>query len=146
MKKIIDGIYIRAIAHATEDEAKVLDALEFISGRRDFERDETVGYHGNKIVIFQMTLRKNKEIRELLNHLFKIGVIDTLLPNIQNLVDDEGNLFFRVDKQEAYLGRIALNGLDSISVRIKILSYPRKKSVAIENIKNLIAQIQSSPR
>ncbi len=144
MKKIIDGIYIRAIAHATEELEKVLEALEFITGRRDFEITVTKGYHGNEIKILQLEIKRNKEIEEFWKHLITLGIEQEIMPYLDELIDENGTMHLRFDKQEAYLGRMALTSEgDTIAMRIKILSYPKKKREIIKNFEEFIKKIQT---
>ncbi len=144
MKKIIDSIAIRAIAHATEDLDKVKQALEFISGRSDFEVLETKGYHGNKIIVLRLEIKKNMEIKEFWKHLLSLGIEQEIMPFLDDLITEEGTLHMRFDKQEAYRGRLAIvSGGDTIALRVKILSYPRKKSVAIKNFEEFIRMIRA---
>ena len=143
MKKIIDSITLRCISHATEDLEKVKDALEFISGRRDFEEIRTKGYHGNEIIILQVEIRKQSEIVEFWRHLADMGVVDEILPILGEIVDDDGVLHLRFDKQEAYLGRVAIaTGGDTIALRMKILSYPRSRDAAIKNFEEFLSRIR----
>ncbi len=47
------SVHFRTFVHATEDEGKVVQAMKFVSGLEEFERDVTEGHHGNKIVILE---------------------------------------------------------------------------------------------
>ncbi len=144
MNRLIDSITLRSIAHATEDLERVVSAMKFISGRSDFQIVETTGYHGNEIRIITLEIRKYREIVNFWKRLADLGVIEEILPILDDLVDEDGYFYLRFDKQEAFLRRVAITtGGDSIAMRMKLLSYPKRKEVAIRNFREFLATIQS---
>lgn len=135
-------IYFRCFAHATEDVDKVRKAMSFITGHDKFEETEEKGYYGNRIVILQLQIKKKSEILRFWRRMKDMGIVDEILPILDELVDDHGMLYLRFDKQQAYLERAALTtGGDAIAMHAKIESYPMKKERAIENFKKYVEEI-----
>ncbi len=132
-------MHFRTISHATEDLAKVEKAFEFITGRNDFSITKATGYHGNEIIILELEISGKREIREFWRRMKMYGITEEIVAILPEIVDDEGNLYVRFDKQEAYLGNVALayHG-DVIAMKGKIESYPAKKDKAMENFINFI--------
>ncbi|MCD6276055.1 MAG: exosome subunit [Thermoplasmata archaeon] len=139
---MIHSVNFRCIAHATEDLEKVMRAMEFVTGRNDFEIKREKGYYGNEIIIIELVIKRKKEIENFWRRMKEFGVVEEILPILDEIVDSHGNLYLRFDKQEAYLGRLALatHG-DVIALRAKIKSYPMKKKIAMENFKKFIRRI-----
>ncbi len=135
-------MYFRCFAHATEDIEKVRKAMEFITGHSKFEESEEKGYYGNRITILQLQIKKKNEIMKFWRRMKELGVVDEIIPMLQELVDEHGMLYLRFDKQQAYLERVALTtGGDAIAMHAKIESYPMKKERAIEKFKKFVEEI-----
>jgi len=139
---MIQYIHFRCIAHATEDLERVKKAMEFITGAESFNIRKEKGYYGNEIIILELQLKKKKEIEEFWRRMKEFGIIEEIMSILDEIVDPHGILYLRFDKQEAYLGNVALatHG-DVIALRTKIKSYPMKKKIAIENFKKFIQRI-----
>ncbi len=135
-------IYFRCFAHATEDIEKVRKAFTFITQTTRFEEKEEKGYYGNKIIILETKITKKTGIVEFWRRMKRYGVTEEIMPILDEIVDEDGMLYLRFDKQQAYLEKIALTtGGDSIAMHAKIESYPMKKEKAIENFKKFIDEI-----
>ncbi len=144
MKKVIDGIYLRCLVHSTEDVEKVKKAMQFISGYEKFSEETIKGYHGNVLIVLSLTLTKNQDILRFMKRLNELGITELIVENITSLMDNDGEIHIRFDKQEAYMERIALtSGGDVITLKIKVLSYPKRRETAIKNFKSFIEMIQS---
>jgi RNA binding exosome subunit len=120
-------VQISTIAHATDDLDKIQAALRFIlpeslKGREIFTRKYMQGHHGNPIVTFEAKLTKHLEVEQFTDHFTK-----QLPKNMKLLIerdlevhsDDEGNLYMRLDKQQAFRGEVELGDEDPIRVRLK---------------------------
>ncbi|MCE5297266.1 MAG: exosome protein [Euryarchaeota archaeon] len=137
----VGPLYFRAFIHATEDEENVLVALNNASGLEEYERDVTEGHHGNKIEIVEGVLKKKKDIMNFFAALSKED-LRSMIDSIEQRVDEDCQLFARIDKQKAYLGEIALTRSDdAISVRGKIQTYPKNRDVAVKNITELLEKL-----
>lgn len=127
----IISLYFRAFVHATEDEEKVLSAMKFASGLEEFQRDETVGHHGNKIVIIDGAQKDKKTVKRFFQSLSSEDLL-LMIDTLDNRLDEEGFIFARLDKQEAYQGKLVLTRSDdAISIRGKVQTYPKKRELAL---------------
>ena len=128
----------RAFAHATEKEEKVRTALSFASGIESIESIEAEGHHGNPITVLTASLNRAKEIREFFLRFDEEGR-EALLRTIEDRIDDDCNLYLRVDKQDALIGELrVVQGEDVISVRGKVESYPKRRERAVENMRKFL--------
>lgn len=125
--RALQSVQISTIAHATDDLEKVQVALRFLlpdslKGRELFTRKYMEGHHGNPIVTFEAKLTKPQEVDQFSRHFTK------QLPEAEKRLiegsldkhsDEEGNLFIRFDKQQAFRGIVALCDEDPIRVKLK---------------------------
>lgn len=119
-------INLSFFAHATEDEAKVIEAASNLLPKSNieninFSRSKLKGHYGNPILFF-VTKIIEKEIIETVINIFSsnLSALDkeTLLREI-NLHLEKGSLYLRFDKQAAYLKTLKLGSVDPIRVRIR---------------------------
>jgi len=142
---MLNSIKISAIVHATEDEDKVLEAIEyFIPENVDEEKVnlevvETQGYFGNPIKIFNISV-EGKEAKKIFKHVMNLIKSDER--NLNKLKKDlhlriEDNKFYvRFDKQRAYLGECrVIDGDDVIRTvfNFKIFT-PKNKEEKVKEI------------
>ncbi len=136
------NVHFRVFCHATEDEAKVVQALKFTSGSDERTREVTEGYHGNPIVILEVFVKEKRRSKEFFSRL-SVDDLQEIVGSLDKRMDDDCNLYLRLDKQEAYLGNLKMTTSDdAIAVRAKVESYPKKlenaKKSAIEFLETLI--------
>ena len=126
-KHEVQSIEVSAIAHATDDLDKVQAALKAIlpdslKERQLFTRRYLEGHHRNPIVTFEARLTRAAEVEEFTSCFFR------QLPKNQKLrierdlalhSDADGNLYIRIDKQQAFRGIVELGDEDPIRVRLK---------------------------
>jgi hypothetical protein len=137
----VGPLYFRAFIHSTEDEEKVLTALKTASGLDEYERDITEGHHGNKIEIVEGILKNKKAIKQFFAALSKED-LQHMIDTIEQRVDDDCQLFARIDKQKAYQGDLVLTRSDdAISVRGKIMTYPKNRETAVKNITEFLESL-----
>lgn len=135
----IANLSFRTFAHATEDDERVEQALRFASGADDVERSRSEGYHGNPITVMEAKITRSREIRDFFASL-DTNDVRKLLDTLELRVDEESMFFLRLDKQEAYQGRIVLGrGDDVISVRGKVKSYPQSRENAINAMRDFLS-------
>ncbi|HUV25120.1 MAG TPA: RNA-binding domain-containing protein [Methanomassiliicoccales archaeon] len=128
----------RTLVHATESEEKVSAAMRFATGLKEFTRTEVHGHYGNPIVILEGEIKKSREIDEFFKRMDKKAT-ERIISSLDLRVDDDCQLFFRLDKQEAYQGRIVLTEYeDFIQVRGKIKSYPKSRDSAMGSIRKYL--------
>ena len=138
----MQSVEISTIAHATDDLEKVQTALstvlpETLREREIFTRRYLQGHHGNPIVTFDAKLTKPKEVEDFARHFL------TRLSKSEKLViqrdlhlhsDDEGNLFIRIDRQQAYRGIVEVGEEDPIRVRLKFTRFSGKPETLMKQL------------
>lgn|GEM_PF-117396 len=132
---VFHSLFFRVFVNATEDETRVIKALQFVARTNEFKRLMSTGYHGNPIVILEAILGKKTEIDAFFDRLSPDDlkkIVDTL----ERRTDDEGFIYFRFDKQSAYLEKLVLTDAeDVIAVKGKVKVYPSTHDRAIEKSK-----------
>jgi hypothetical protein len=137
---------ISVIAHATEDVAKVSHALknifpDSVSDKIKLTTQHLEGHHGNPIKILKTSLTKRKMIDPFLNHLLKNLDRKDLSEVVEDLdaqMDDEGNLYIRLDKQAAYMGELRTRQEDPIRIKVKLVGELGRGKPSIDSIRELI--------
>ena len=123
----IQSVELSTIAHATEDLDKVEIALihllpDSLRSRQLFTRKYVAGHYNNPIVTFSAKLTDSHEIEEisrfLVNQLPKNEKL-SIERRLSLYSDNDGNLYLRIDKQQAFLGLVALSDEDPIRVKLK---------------------------
>jgi RNA binding exosome subunit len=137
------AVEIRVFVHATEDEDKVKQAVKNIAPyEHTFESQHLSGYYDDPITLIISKTTNKKEATDLFDNLVKkLSSLDrqTLLDNLSNHVDPQGNLYLRLDKQKSYNGWATLHENDPIRIKIKF-QLPHKADPVIvikEHIINL---------
>ena len=137
---MIHNISYRVFVYGTENEEKVKEAVKTLFPNSHPQTDTTEGYFKNPVLILHDKITKNREIKEFVEILKQIDAASKkrLRSELENKMDERGNLFLRFDKQRAYLGdlKIIEHG-DAIHVKINVAAYPAKKENAIEVAKDI---------
>jgi RNA binding exosome subunit len=138
VKKLFVGLHARTFCHTTEDLVKVKQAVANVVGDAELRISKTVGHHGNPITIIESTVDETSGISEFFAKIddHDLSVIEETLPS---RVDDGCNIFLKIDKQEAFLGRVRIgHGDDVISLRIRVAAFPATCAVAQNNIREFL--------
>lgn len=131
----------RTFCHATEVEEKVNKALTFVSNCQEVTVTHSEGYHGNKILIMECTLARKADIKAFFRRL-SLKDLKDMSETIDQRLDEDGQFFFRLDKQKASLEELVLfSGDDCIHVRAKVESYPKRREKALENAKVMLQEL-----
>ena len=119
----VSKLEVRVFAHSTEDVDKVVKAALNVFprdvGEVRFRRRVVSGQYGDSITILRAEVRGSKArkaLRRLIQSLDKDD-LNRLLSEVPLRVDEAGNLYVRLDKQEAYLGRLRLAESDPIRLK-----------------------------
>lgn len=119
-------IEILVSAHATEDLKKVEKAVYNLiikeARKPNFKIQRVTGHHNDPIALLKTRItEKNTVIKTFQYMVCSLSKSDRmkLLEEIQDRVDNAGNLYLRLDKQCAYLGRVELNEADPIRMKFK---------------------------
>jgi RNA binding exosome subunit len=124
-------IDLRAFCYATEDEARVEQALRtFLPDEFDIDRVENEGFHGDRIVVLSARVENADSVRHILDRLADLN-LDGIRTELEERIDENCSLFLRLDKQAAYGGSVERG--DGLELRAKVEAYPAKKETAVEN-------------
>ena len=130
----IDIIEARAYSRATEVVARVQQAVltlfpDDVRNRIRHQTTKTEGHNQNPITVLSALLKGNNACEHTLSHLLRALSSEeakAILESLDQRLDETCTLFLRIDKQEAYLGRVKLaTGPDVISIQYHIRNYPR---------------------
>jgi len=137
-KNPIAYIDIRVFAHATEDINKVLNAVRNVLPTEhldavSFKTFNLSGHHGNPITLIETRI-KDKNIADAVLRKLSLGLnmLDKEMLNseIRQHVE-KGNLYFRLDKQSAFLNEIKLAVVDPIHFRIHFKKHKPEDIIGI---------------
>lgn len=126
-------VHLRAFAHETEDPSKVRAALLAAAhdARAQVEETRVEGSHGNRILILEADVRSGPAAKALFGALARDDPrgFGHVVATVRERVDENLNFHLRLDKQEAYAGRVVLaSDDDAITVRGKIRSFESKRN------------------
>jgi len=121
-----DLVEIEAYAHATEDPSKVEEAIrnilfETIRDKIKLEKTTLRGHYGNPIIVYRGSIENVSEDL-LLNLIRRMSPEDrvSLKVSLDIHLGKHNILYLRFNKQEAYLGRLKLDQIDAICLRLKL--------------------------
>ena len=127
----------RTFCHATEDERKVRQAIDFLTGGAEIIAQYTKGHHGNRLVVMEATVKGKAKVEEFWMRISESGILPEILADLESRIDEGMELCLRFDKQEAYHGRIALDkGGDIIHMCAKIEVRPAQKDGAVAAVQH----------
>lgn len=114
---------ISLVFHATEDEGKVLKAIEdmLLVPSKRFSSSPSEGHYKNKILLQKAVLSSHEagslatRVISLLNSADR----EHLSRSIHEYSDEKGNLYIRLDKQRMCHARVSLSEIDAIKIRFK---------------------------
>jgi RNA binding exosome subunit len=140
------SVEISVIAHATEDPVKVSQALRnvlpnSISSDAKVTTQHLQGHHGNPIKILKTNLKKRKMIDQFFDHLLTrldSDDLESITKNIDTHMDEDGNLYIRINKQAAYMGELQSKQEDPIRIKVKLVHELGKGKPPIELVKELM--------
>jgi len=137
---IFHSVSVRAHCHATENVDKVVRAIENVMGFPiRLNKTITSGYYGNEIVILEGRVDKARDVEKFWENIREVH--PQILAEIDDLVDNNCNLYLRFDKQLAYLGELVLRrGGDTIAIRCKVKCYPANREKCVKIIEDSIEE------
>jgi len=135
----IHYVDLRTFAYATEDEQRVEEAVRYVLPEdHEIEREESTGYHGDRIVVLSTRLERADEVRHVFDRIAETVDLAGLRDELDDRVTEHTELFFRLDKQAAFNGRAELG--EGITFRAKIEAYPATREAALENAAEVLAR------
>ena len=136
-------IRLRATCHPTEELAKVEAAVRNAAGLPELavQAEAMETHHGGTVHIVEAVVDKSRAVRDALGRLLELpGARDDLTATVEARTDDDGIFYVRLDKQEAFAGRLVLTrGEDAIQLRLKMEHYPATREAALASLKVLLA-------
>lgn len=94
-------------------------------------REALEGHFGNPLVRLRRRIDDAPSIRAVWERWSTEGLPSAFASDVDARVDEEGIFHFRLDKQEAFQGRLALaTNADAIDIRVKLVAFPAKPDVA----------------
>lgn len=134
----IAWIQIETFSHATEDTEKVKSLLsKFFSFDISFNENKTYGHFGNEIIIINVELSKDKEIKIFVSDFLKIIDKKYILATLEKRLDEDGILFIRMNKERIYNDDFTIDDNGDILISMKFVTYPKSREKVIENGKLL---------
>ncbi|MBN2335915.1 hypothetical protein JXL21_10190 [Candidatus Bathyarchaeota archaeon] len=126
-ERTVRGVEITVLVHATEDESKVRKAvLNLFPAEVEtpvFEATGLKGYFGEPITTLKVTVKHRRPATDLFDRVV-LGLssldLQALLDELPQRIDETNNLYIRLDKQGAYLGKVRLEGHDAIRFKAKL--------------------------
>ncbi|MDO5849032.1 MAG: RNA-binding protein [Methanobrevibacter sp.] len=138
---MIHNIRFREFVYEDEDLDELKQAILNIFPDAEIEVEEAEGMTENKILILSGVIDKKRQTKEFFNKLLELDdeILDKLVDDLDRKVDENGNLFLRLSKEDAVDEKMTIvDSGDSIHLKIKIAAYPAKKDVAIKKLKEAI--------
>lgn len=127
-QRIVRRAEINVFIHATEDRAKIIKAVHTL-----FPPDTEIphyteitleGYFGDPITTLTFIVKNRRPATELfMNIMAKLSSLDyvALMDELPQRLDDTKNLYIRLDKQKAYLGKLVLERHDALQLKFSLL-------------------------
>jgi RNA binding exosome subunit len=139
-------VEVSAFSHATEDEDKVENAMKNLlpEENRDLwlTRKTLKGYHGDPITIVTGKIRTNKGATGVLRRVVQeLSSLDRqrLLDELEERLDEGGNLYIRLDKQNAYLEKVRLLETDPVKMKFRLrIPHGKDRAEYVREIVNAI--------
>ena len=120
---MVREVEVTVFSYATEDESKVKQAVKNVLSidNPSFETNQLTGHYSDPMIIISTKVKK-KEASGILIKIFKrLNSLDRkkLLDELDSHLDQSGKLYMRLDKQKAYHGRMILQDVDPIRLKLK---------------------------
>lgn len=124
----IERLFLQVLCHATEDEEKVMKAVENVVGDENMFKmcvssQQLKGYYHDPITMIKLELEDSETAMKIVKNIFaniseyeKKVIIDEGLERGKH----GGKLYIRLDKQAAYRGFLRLSDKDAIRIQVDI--------------------------
>lgn len=110
-----------------------------VVGDAEPRESRTEGHHGNPIIVLEASVDDQEAIEDFFHRLEPALKAD-LVATLDRRIDDGCNLFIKLDKQTAFLGKIQMaTNDDVVSVRLKVYAFPAKCAVAQRMVEEYLA-------
>jgi RNA binding exosome subunit len=137
-KSPIGYVNIRVFAHATEDQERVITAVrntlpEELRENAVFKKTGLEGHHGNPITLIETELVDRQTLMAVLEKIgSRLTSLDKeTLSREMPLHLEKGNLYLRVDKQQAFLDKLRFSSNDPIHFKVHFRNKTTDEIIAI---------------
>ena len=136
---------VSAFIHATEDPEKVAAACRRVLPAECaeailFDGRNLLGHYRNPITLLSARINQRPAVAAFIDHLAgALSEVDKarLAADVTRRIDDRGALYLRLDKQEAFLGRMTLGHGDPIRLTVKLARSRKRLADAITVYRDL---------
>jgi RNA binding exosome subunit len=139
------SVEVSIFSYATEDERKVERALfnlvpeEVI--RQSLRVERLSGHYRDPLLLIRGVIKDGEAAGEILRRLvMALPPVERerLVLEVEDRVDEANNLYLRLDKQKAYLGRVLMGEADAIRFKFKFSSSRDPLSAIRSHLTNII--------
>ncbi len=124
----VQNLEITTLVHATEAPEKVIDAISNLFPEDvevpPCEEVKLTGVFGDSLFMLKWALKNRRPATETFNNvLLGLNSLDLhqVLESLGDRIDENKNMYMRLDKQKAALGVIRLDTHDSIRIKARLL-------------------------
>jgi len=139
---------ISSLAHSTEDVEKVIEAMMHVfpfDSLKNVRTNRTKGHFGNEIVLcrfFETRHRADQLFDNLWERLSKQDK-SRVYDEFERRVGRSGTLYLRLNKQEAFEGRLSLGDDEPVKVELQFRASVRSPESIVELIKKRMERLKS---
>lgn len=141
MQSTFRWIRARVMCYATENRERVSEMFKTFIGTDEWNEDLVEGELGNVTVIMDAELTRQKPIDEMFARLGQ-STVDDIIAELDERIDEDCTFYVRLNKQRAISGSyVVASGGDVISLTCKIASYPAKKELAVDILREYLSSL-----
>ena len=140
---IVSGVELSTLVHASEVLSKVKRAgrrvlPQIIRETYSFNIENLKGHYGNPIRLLRLKIYGEEDRAFLFKELiegFDGDSLEEIVSRLEDYLDKKGSLYLRLDKQEAFQGRLVLGGSDPIKIRVSFRGHGVSKREVAEELR-----------
>jgi RNA binding exosome subunit len=124
----IQSVEVTYFVHATEDQDKILGAVEKMFGVSSPEIERLEGHFGNEILKARVHVTgesASKVFRTIVSGM-NPNLIKEIGDNLAMYLDEHSSMFLRLDKQALVSGSVVLGSGDPVRIKVKPRTYMAK--------------------
>ncbi len=148
MTLLVNKLTFNVFQHETEEKSKIFTGLkrifpEELQDTMDklFKEDVIIGYHKNKIIKYNLELKKNKETQRIFINLIRKLLKSCSYFDLFDRISDNGELFIRLSKQDLIKGSIRLDDSSDVYKIVAKFLFFNKKVDKVNEIYNFLKEI-----
>jgi RNA binding exosome subunit len=126
VKGTIQSLDVSYLLHATEDYDKVAAAVRgLVGGETSFEFEDMAGHFGNSIRKVSVHLHGEDATKAFISLTASMprALRESVMKDIDRLIDEHSSLYLRFDKQRLVQGEIAMGYDEAIRLKVKPRAY-----------------------